>query len=187
MQFTGKFTKALAQRYARPKRPYELLKNGMLCLVKMWGKGKERQRKVPARLPDHPSILICLGIKEMPSFRILSHRFAGFGFCNKTMILNEATADTNHHCWAGLKFRKGKFVVPQLWSHRRQLAVSTRTGATPVHAGAESKTQVLYLCKFHRNLPTIMKGFQSPTNRRQKKCPQSPEVSQRFGVSGKLV
>ena len=37
-------------------------------------------------------------------------------------------------------------MVSRFWSHGRQLAVFARTGATPVHAGAEAKTQVLYLC-----------------------------------------
>ena len=44
----------------------------------------------------------------------------------------------------------------------------TQTGATPVHAGAEAKTQVLYLCKFHRNLPSNMEGFSFPIDGRKK-------------------
>ena len=58
-------------------------------------------------------------------------------------------------------------MVPRLWSHGRQLAVVTHTGATPVHGGAETKTQVLYFCKFHGNSPTNMKGFSFPIDQRK--------------------
>ena len=60
-------------------------------------------------------------------------------------------------------------MVSRFWSHGRQLAVVARTGATPVHAGAEAKTQVLYLCEFHRNLLTIMKGYLIPHRSTPKK------------------
>ena len=66
----------------------------------------------------------------------------------------------------------------QFWSHARQLAVVARTGETPVHAGAEAELQVLYVCEFHGNSPTNMKGFSFPIDCRtnQKNCAQSPEV-----------
>ena len=73
-------------------------------------------------------------------------------------------------------------------SSRRYLPtyLVARTGATPVHTGAKAKTQVLYLCEFHGNSPTNMKGFYFPIDRRKKKCAYSPAVSQRFEVSGNL-
>ena len=65
------------------------------------------------------------------------------------MIMNEATVKSNHRPWPLLNLRKGQFIVPRFWSHGRQLAVVTQTGATPVHTGAEAKTQVLYICEFN--------------------------------------
>ena len=65
-------------------------------------------------------------------------------------------------------------MVPRFCSHRRPLAVFTPTGATPVPAGAEAKTQVLYLCEFHGNSPTRMKGFSFPINRRKKPKKYAP-------------
>ena len=52
-------------------------------------------------------------------------------------------------------------MVPQFWSHGRHLAVVTRTGVTLVQAGAEAKTQVLYLGEFHRILPKNINDFHS--------------------------
>ena len=43
----------------------------------MRGKGKERHRKVPARLLDQLSILFCLGIMSMPSFSIFTSPIRG--------------------------------------------------------------------------------------------------------------
>ena len=128
----------------------------------MRSKGNERHRKGPARLLDQLSIFFCLGIMWMPSFRVLHHPFAGLGFHCIIMILNKATVVSNHRRWTLLNFRKGPFMVSQFWSHGRQLAVVARTGATPVHAGAEAKIQVLYVCEFHGNSPTNMKGFSFP-------------------------
>ena len=130
-------------------------------------KGKERHRKVPPRLLDLLSNLFCLGIMSMPCFPCLSQRFAFFGLDCIIMILNEATVKSNHRRWPLLNFRKGQFMVPRFWLQGRQLAVFPRTGATPVHAGAEAKTQVLYLCEFHGNSPTNMKGFEFPIDRRK--------------------
>ena len=53
-------------------------------------------------------------------------------------------------------------MVSQFRSHMGQLAVVVRTGATPVHAGAEAKIQVLYVCEFHGNSPTSVKEFSFP-------------------------
>ena len=106
----------------------------------MRGKGKERHRKVPARLLDLLSIFFCLGIMSMPRFRFLPYQFAGFGFHCIIMILNEATVVSNHRRWPLLNLRKGQFMVSRFWSHGRQLAVVAQTGATPVHTGAEAKT-----------------------------------------------
>ena len=50
-------------------------------------------------------------------------------------------------------------MVPRYWLHGRQLPVAARTGAMPVQARAEAKTQVLYPCRVHRKSPTNMKGF----------------------------
>ena len=117
---------------------------------------------MPARLLDKLSILFCLGFMSIPSFRFLPHHFAVFPFHCIIMVLNEATVVSNHRRWPLLNFRKGQFMVSRFRLHRRQLAVVARTGATPVHAGAEAKIQVLYVCKFHGNLPTKMKGFSFP-------------------------
>ena len=117
---------------------------------------------VPARLLDQLSISFCLGIMWMPSSGFLPHRFAGFFFHCIFMILNEATVVSNHRRWPEFNFRKGQFMDSPFWSHGRQLAVVARTGATPVHAGTEAKIQVLYLCEFHGNSPTNMRGFSFP-------------------------
>ena len=122
----------------------------------MRGKGNEGHRKVPAKLLDLLSILFCLGIMSMPSFRFLPHRFAVFSIHCIIITLNEATVKSNHCRWPLLNFRKGQFMVSRFWSHGRQLAVVARTGATPVHAGAEAKIQVLYVCELHGNSPTNM-------------------------------
>ena len=114
---------------------------------------------MPARLLDLLSNLFCLGIMSKPIFRILPQHFAFFRFNSIIMIWNEATVKPNHRRWPLLKFRKGQFMVLRFWSHVRQLAVFTRTGATLVHAGAEAKTQVLYLCEVHGNLPANMMRF----------------------------
>ena len=59
-------------------------------------------------------------------------------------------------------------MVLRFWLHGRQLVVVARTGATPVHAGAKAKILVLYVCEFHGNSPTNMKGFSFPIDRRKK-------------------
>ena len=72
----------------------------------MRGKGRERHRKVLAKLLDLLSIFFCLGIMSMPSFRFLPHRFAVFRFHCIIMTLNEATVKSNHWRWPLLNFRK---------------------------------------------------------------------------------
>ena len=129
------------------------------------GKGRERHRKVLARLLDVLSILFCLGMMSMPSFRFLPHCFVVFLFHCIIMILNEATVKSNHHRWPLFNFHQVQFMIPRFMSHGRKRSVVTRTGPTPVHTGAEAKTQVLYLCEFDGNWPTNMKGFSFPIHR----------------------
>ena len=113
------------------------------------GTGKKKHRKVLARPLDLLNILFCLSIMSMPSFQFLPHRFAVFRFYREIMILNEATANSNHHGWRALNFRKRQFMVPRFWSRGLQLPIIARSGATPVHGGAGAKTQVLNLCECH--------------------------------------
>ena len=153
----------------------------------MRGKGKERLRKVPTRLLDQLSILFCLGIMSMPSFRFSPHRFAGFRFHCIIMILNEATVVSNYPRWPLSNSLKGQFMVSQFWSHGRQLAVVARTGATPVHAGAEAKIRELYVCEFHGKSPTNMKGFSFPyrlTQKTKKNAPSPLEFLKAFKFRG---
>ena len=77
-------------------------------------------------------------------------------------------------------------MVPRFWSHGHQLAVDTRTGATPVPPGAEAKTQVLYLCELHGNWPTNMKAFKFPIHQRktQKNAPSPLKFPKDFKFSG---
>ena len=65
-------------------------------------------------------------------------------------------------------------MVPRFWSQGRQLAVFTRTGATPVHTGAAVKRQVLYLCEFHGNSPTNMKESEFPIDGRRERKRNAP-------------
>ena len=130
----------------------------------MGDKGKERHCKVPPRPLDLLRIFSCLDIMSVPSSRFLPRDlprdyFAVFQSYNKSIILDKTKVNSNHYLWPRLNFRKGQFMVPQFGSHGRQLAVFARTGAAPVHAGAEARTQVLYLCEFTRRLPMKMKRF----------------------------
>ena len=79
------------------------------------------------------------------------------------MILNEATVKSNHRRWPLFNFRKGQFMLPRFLLHGHQPAVDT-----PVQGAAETDTEALYFCKFHRKLANRYEGILIPHRSTQK-------------------